>query len=144
MSDTQIKFAGFEEFKAQLRNLPHHLAEEAAKIVNDRAERAYTQIYFSYPEGPTGNLRRGLKFEQVSNSSGTGVIARVRSRAKHAYMVEHGTQTRHTNKGWNRGVMPPAPPGHYVIPVAVRERRAMIEDLIAMLRREGLTVAGRG
>lgn len=139
MSNTKLMLNGFEEFKQQLRNLPAHLAVQAGPIVVHRAEAAADQIRVNYPER-TGKLRQGVKVDRVA-IEGAGAVARVRSTAKIAFIVENGTQLRHTKEGWNRGAMPP---GHYFVPVVVRERRRMFEELIALLQSEGLTVTGRG
>lgn len=143
MSNNRLVLTGFEELKQQLRNLPTHLAEEAAGIVVAHAQTAAGNIRAAYPEGPTGNLKRGVKVDQVEVGGRTnaGARARVRSTARHAFIYENGTQARHTDEGWNRGAMPP---GNVFIPAVVRERRAMVNDLIAMVQREGLTVTGNG
>lgn len=136
----KFQLGGFEELKAQLRALPTHLASEAEGIVVGHANAAAGQLRSEYPEGPTGNLKRGVKADRVTQS-GAGARARVRSTARHAHLYEYGTQARHTSEGWNRGAMPPRPT---FVPVVVRERRAMVDDLIHMVEREGLTVTGRG
>lgn len=138
MSNNRIVFGGMDEFKAALRNLPAHLTQEATGIVNGHADAAAAKIIEAYPTGPTGDLKAGVRVEHLSASAG-GVIARVRNSAFLAYIYENGSQARHTAIGANRGAMPP---GNVFIPIAIRERRAMVDDLIAMVRREGLVVTG--
>lgn len=143
----KIELAGFEEFKAQLRNLPQHLAEEAGGIVMHHAEATAAKVYAEYHE-VTGNLKKGVKIDQVS-VRGAGAMARVRSTSRHAWLYEHGSAARHyvtaagrehrTGKMWSRSA-----PAHTLARTAIRERRAMVEELIAMLQREGLTVTGHG
>lgn len=134
----RVKLDGFAELREQLRNLPTHLAEEAGGIVTRHAHAAEAHIQAAYPTGPSGNLKRGVKVDQVQ-VSGAAAHVRLRSTARHAHLFEFGTQARHTSLGYNRGPMPAA---HVFIPTVVRERRQMTEDLIAMLKREGLTVQG--
>ncbi len=136
MSDNRFKFEGLEALKVALRTLPERLTQQAAGIVTNRAYSSAGKIVAGYPLGKTGNLRKGVKVEPVQVSGG-GVIARVRSVAKHAHLFEYGTQARHTDEGWNRGVMPAQ---HVFVPVVVRERRQMIDELVAMVVREGIQV----
>jgi len=135
-----LTIAGLAELRAQLRNLPAHLAAEAGPIVTRHATRAKDAIVEGYPTGPTGNLKRGVKLD-VIGVSGAGAVARVRSTAKHAVIFENGSQVRHTKTGANRGSMPP---GRVFVPIVIRERKAMHEELVELVQREGLTVTGRG
>lgn len=133
----KLMLSGFEELKAALRQLPQHLAAEAGGIVTAHAESAATRVRAAYAEHRhTGNLERGVKVDRVVVEN-AGAAARVRSTARHAFIFENGTQARHTGLGWNRGAMPP---GHVFVPIAIRERAAMVDELIAMVEREGLTV----
>ncbi len=135
MSNNKLTLGGFNELREALRNLPEHLAHEAGAIVTQHAEAAAAQIRNAYP-ARTGNLKRGVKVDRAT-VQGAGASARVRSTAKHSFIFEHGTQARHNAIGANRGAMPP---GNVFVPVVVRERRAMIDDLVALVEREGLTV----
>lgn len=141
MSDNRIVLNGMEEFKRALRNLPQHLAEEAGSIVARHAEAAASNVVNEYHRhDKTGNLSSHVKVDRAE-TSGAGARARVRSTARHAFMFENGTQIRHTGSGANRGAMPPF---HVFVPIAVRERRAMVNDLIGLVEREGFKVTGRG
>jgi hypothetical protein len=135
----RVTFDGLAEFKAQLRRLPEHLAEQAAPIVTQAAEETGRSIQNNYPEGPTGNLKRRVRVE-VRQANRDGARAIVRSMAPHAGIFEKGTQGRRTRKGWNRGRMPKAPDNQAFIPQAIRGRFRMIEKLKAMLRGEGFEV----
>ena len=135
---TKLVLAGFEEMKAQFRALTPELAEQAGPIVLAHAQAAAAAIVEAYPPGELGDLKNGVKVDQVQ-VSGVGAVARVRSTSKLAYIFENGTQARHTETGANRGAMPP---GHVFVPIVVRERRAMNEDLIGLVQSEGLTVTG--
>jgi hypothetical protein len=133
-----VTWSGLDELTQALRQLPEHLTAKAAIIVAETGDRALVAIRDAYPVGPTGNLKAGLqKTDLVRGTFQTGV--KVTNRAPHAWLFENGTQARHTRQGWNRGVMPP---GHVFIPTAMRERTAMVQRLIDLVRGEGFTVTG--
>jgi hypothetical protein len=135
---SRLELRGLDELRAALRNLPGDLAEEAAVIVEAQAAEAERSIEAGYPEGPTGNLRRGVVRE--SNRSKFGVAAIVRSRAPHAHLFEAGTKPRRTAKGANRGAMPPAAEAQRFVPKAIRARARMFSALKDLVRRAGLVV----
>lgn len=133
----ELHWSGLEELRAELRRLPAELTGEASHIVEGAANAAAADIKAAYPVR-TGNLRDGLTvthFDQGRFSAG----AIVKNKAKHAYIFEIGTQTRHTAIGANRGSMPP---GRVFIPRVIRARRRMYELLKALLVRKGLLVSG--
>jgi len=139
---------GVLELKAALRNLPVDLRDDAQAVVVAHGQAAANAIRDAYPTGPArffkklnyrypgGNLKKGVKVDGVDNSQfGTRVI--VRSTAKHAYLFEHGSALRRTATGALRGSMPA---GKVLVPIVIRERRAMLDDLVALVERAGLTV----
>lgn len=133
----RVTWTGLDELRADLRNLPVELTEEASGIVIDSAMSAAQDIRTAYPKR-TGNLANHVKAEATAPSR-FGVRAVVKSTARHAHLFEYGTQARHTELGVDRGSMPP---GNVFIPRMVKHRRAMYERLKAMLERHGLTVRG--
>jgi hypothetical protein len=136
---TKLELVGLSEFKRALHNLPQDLTDEASVIVQAQADEAQRQIRTAYPEGPTGNLRRGVQTERnVSKFTSRAVV---RSRAKHAHIFERGTRQRRTDKGWNRGAMPAADVQEQMIPIVIRRRRVMVEALKALVRRAGFQVS---
>lgn len=138
MSNTRLEMKGLDELRRQLRELPEELAREANTIVATQADLAKEQIQRAYPEGPTGNLKRGVTVTHEQARYGASAI--VRSRAKHASLFERGTTVRHTSNGANRGRMPQAPENERMIPIVVRRRRAMVQALIELVRRAGFQV----
>ncbi len=140
MSRSRLELQGLAEFRAALRALPKDLADEAGAIVLAHADDAKRQIQTAYPEGPTGNLRVGVRVDR-SQSSAFAATAIVRSRARHASLFEFGTQARQTRAGKNTGAMPKAPAGQAMLPIVIRVRRRMVEQLIALVRRAGFQVA---
>jgi hypothetical protein len=115
---------------------------ESTAIVQVTAVTMQHEVLAAYPEGPTGNLKRGVvvKVEQTDRA---GISARVESRAKHAWWNEHGTGPRVWNKkrpnGKSTGRMPAKP---VFIDIAIARRRVMTRALIGVVERAGLTVSG--
>lgn len=136
--NVKFVFEGMDAFKQALRQLPEDLAHEGGVIVEAQAREAARQIQDAYPQGPTGNLRRGVT-TQVEHTK-FGVIARIRSRARHSHLFEKGTGLRRTSKGWNRGRMPAGPVQERMVPIVVRRRRIMVDALKGLLRRAGFVV----
>jgi hypothetical protein len=136
----KVDLQGFADFRAALRALPEDLAHEGSDIVVAHATEAQREIRGGYPQGPTGNLRRGVTLDVDRNAFGT--VATVKSHAQHAHLYEAGTKRRTTRSGANRGVMPPAPEGNRMIPKVIRIRARMRQALIELVKRAGFTVTG--
>lgn len=133
----RIVWEGLDELRAALRALPDELAAEASGIVLAAAEAARQEIVDAYPHR-TGALWSGMAVTTTAAGRyGAGAV--VINRAKHAYIFEVGTQARHTSLGANRGSMPA---GNVFIPRVIKHRRAMYEQLKALLERAGLEVSG--
>lgn len=132
----RLEMKGLSELRAVLRQLPEETAQEANVIAFAHAQLAKQQIQAAYPQGKTGNLRHGVTVTRADQRFSARAI--VRSRAKHAHLFEYGTKTRKTKAGWNRGRMPEAPPTQAMIPIVIRQRRAMVRALIDLVRRSGL------
>jgi hypothetical protein len=131
MPNNKLEMHGLEELREALRRLPEELAREAEDIIDNRGELAMAEIIQSYPRR-TGNLRKGVR---IRNIAGRG--RRVTSNAFHAHLYERGTKLRRTKRGWNRGRMPARPT---VVPVAIRHRRLMEQELVDLLVRHGFIV----
>lgn len=137
MSANSVRWDGLDELRDELRRLPAELAGEASAIVLRAATAAKEEIIAAYPRR-TGNLRTHVSVsKQAAGPYGAGAI--VKNTAKHAYIFENGTEARHTALGADRGSMPP---GHVFIPIAMRRRRAMYEQLKALLETHGAKVTG--
>lgn len=136
------KTLGLDEFLRELRDLPADLTAEADTIVTESAGNVAALARAAYP-APTADsrgvtLRDGVRVEAV-DAGPLGAASRVRNTAPHARMYEYGTAVRRTSQGWNRGA---APAHHVLVPIAVRERRAMYRALADLLERRGAIVAG--
>lgn len=141
MSNNRLEFQGLAELRAALRTLPKALTGEASHIVEGTANGAAATVKGNYVRAKTGNLVDGVVVEHQSAGQ-FAAAAVVKSKAKHAFLYENGSQVRHTAKGAHRGVMPAAPPGRAFIPVMIKARRQMYLKLADLLKRHGLQVTG--
>ena len=133
----KVTWSGLDELREALRRLPTDMADDAGDIVLGAAEAAKTEIVAAYPRR-TGNLKNHV-YVRKSAAGPYGAGAIVTNTAPHAFIFENGTQARHTKIGANRGSMPP---GHVFIPIVMRRRRTMYEQLKSLLVRHGLMVSG--
>lgn len=134
-----LQWDGLDEFKRELFGLPEDLGAEADRIVDATANAAAEEIRAGYgSHRVTGNLQDHVFVSRLDRGKVTAARI-VKNTAPHAFIFENGTQARHTDLGANRGAMPP---GHVFVPVIVRRRRAMNEELKALLVSKGLTVTG--
>ena len=137
-----VTWIGLKELMAELKKLPQELTELGTVIVREAADRAAAEVKAAYPVGPGndeyegGNLRKGVRVGQKRTGE-YAVGFTVRSTAHHASLFETGTQTRQTKLGYNRGFMPGS---NIFVPIMVRSRREMYEDLTALLEQAGLEV----
>jgi hypothetical protein len=134
---------GLEEMKQYLRQLPETLRDDARAIVHKHVDDAEAQIRAGYNRmtksaaygiESTGNLLAGLLQDSADSRFGVRIV--LRSQAPHAWLVENGSELR-SFKGAPRGRMPAA---HIFVPAAMRARRGMQRDLVALLERNGLVV----
>ena len=139
MNKSGVRWTGLQEFKQELLRLPEELTDDAAQIVVDAAQKVGRDVQAAYPQGATGNLKKGVR-TTIESQSGFGARAIVRSTAPHAHLFERGTRLRQTHRGANRGRMPEADESKQMIPIAIRGRRQMVADLIQMVERHGLKV----
>jgi hypothetical protein len=136
VSNNRFQFEGLDELREALRALPQELAGEASHIIEASKNGAEADIKAAYPDR-TGDLRDHLT--SSLETSGVAVVGVVKNTSKLAWIFENGTQARHNALGANRGSMPA---GHVFIPVIIRYRRQMYENLKALLVRKGLLVSG--
>jgi hypothetical protein len=136
---------GLDDMKQYLRQLPETLRDDARAIVHKHVDDAEAEIRAGYTRmtksaaygvESTGNLLAGLLQTSPRLVSRFGVGIVLRSRAPHAWLVENGSELR-SFKGAPRGRMPAA---HVFVPAAMRARRGMWRDLVALLERNGLVV----
>ncbi len=125
-----------DDFLTALRQLPEELRGEGGHMVEARANGAHATIKAEYgAHKHSGNLVDHTSMELTESEF--GVIAEVKSTARHSFIFENGTQIRKNNNGANRGAMPA---GNIFIPTMQRARRLLTEDLVDLLQRAGLVV----
>lgn len=135
----KLTWQGLDEFRAALRNLPEHLTGEASHIAQGAANGAAVAVRTAYGEyRVTGNLQEHVFVEEGVHSR-FGTAYYVKNSARHSHLFEHGTQARHTALGLDRGA---GPPHNVFIPIMMRHRARMYQDLMQMMQREGLRVSG--
>ena len=135
MSEVKLTINGLDELRRALLQLPAELVREAGPIVAAQAEYLASLVRSEYSaHQKTGNLLRHLKIDIASDA--VSATARVSNNAHHAHIFEKGTVKRNYN-GANRGVMPAA---RSFIPTAIIRRRVMVEALVELVERAGLTV----
>lgn len=132
---TEMRLDGLDEFSDELKRLPDDLSDEGGAIAVRRAEAAEAAIAAKYPRR-TGDLASHTRV-QVERS-GHKTEATVINDHRLAWIFELGTQARHTSIGANRGAMPA---GHVFLPITQRAQREKEDEIAAMLREKGLTVA---
>jgi hypothetical protein len=133
---SRFRLDGLAELVDGLQHLTPEMTAESAGIIGDTGDAAANEIILGYP-GRTGDLRKHVKvLKTVGQFS---ITVKVVNTSKLASIFEDGSQARHTALGANRGSMPP---GHVFVPVMQRRRRAMYEQLKALLVSKGLTVSG--
>ena len=133
-----IAWSGLTEFRAALRAVPADLSDQAGAIVDRHARNAASGIRGEYQQHRVTGRLAGRVTVNIART-GLAPLSVVRSAAPHAALFEFGTQLRRTKSGANRGSAPPHPT---VIPIAQRERRAMNQDLIGLVKAAGFDVSG--
>lgn len=144
-----FRIEGLAELRDALQRLPADLTDKAEIRILIAAFRAKNRIEAGYRSRPyrttprstavpPGDLKGKTTTKVVRDR--VSLVATIKNSSKIAYLYENGTEgIRHTNKGWVRGKMPAA---KVFIPVMADERRALYEDLKAIVRDAGLEVVG--
>lgn len=137
----RFEIKGRDEFLARLRQMPGDFRAEGKHMVEARANGATSTIRALYSDHRvTGNLAQHVKVE--IEESNAGIIATVKSTAKHSFIFERGTNVRKNKKGANRGAMwgKTPKPAILFIPTLIRARELLTNDLMGLLQRAGLVV----
>jgi len=111
--DIDIEIQGKEAFEKTLlalaKALPNDKVEpvmmEGAKVIAAAAKA-------KAPQGPTGNLKKGVKakfLRQIGNYPRSAAAAVDRKIAPHAYIIEYGTKPRYQKSGRYTGIGPAIP-----------------------------------
>lgn len=113
-----IDIVGAGSFSVDMRAWMTRLRRDVSADAQIAAEALVQNMRMDYPQGPTGNLRKGVKLWGKSEV-GMTTIYRIRSTARHGSIYEYGTKTRTTKRAAtvpitgggfrrvrNRGAMP--------------------------------------
>lgn len=140
-----MKWEGLDTLYAALRKLPTELRDDAAAIIENAADRAYTAIYQEYGI-KSGDLRSHLSIDPPSRTL-YGASVLLKNTAHHAWLWDNGTEARHyttsggkrhaTGQMWGKS----APP-HTFVKHASKSRLLMYQELSDMITKHGLGVRG--
>ena len=136
MAANQLRIDGLEELRRALLALPADLVADAATVVRTAANDTARDITAAYGAvRRTGNLQSHVRVDHGGTRA--GATSRVVSTARHAYIYERGTVARQWKNGKSTGVMPAA---NQFIPIAMARRQVMVDALMEVVERTGLTV----
>jgi hypothetical protein len=152
MSANRFKIDGLFELKQALRDLPKELTDDAQAIIFESADQAGASLTANYPVRRTG-LNPGLKRKSpwfapgrlqksvrvIKEAGQFTTTARVKSNDPIAWLYDHGSEARHHDSGKLVGRMPPT---FLFIKTMIRYRRAMYDQLRALLESKGIKVTG--
>ena len=120
-----VTWTGLDAYERELAAWPAETADAAAETVKARAQSAYAQIRANYPV-VTGKLRDGLTIRDTSPSPLQPKWT-VQNEVVYARIFESGGATSGGPKA----------PGKVFVPTSMRERRAMKDELIALVKATG-------
>ena len=128
-----VTWSGLDAYEAELAAWPAETADAAAEKVKARAQAAYAQIRANYPV-VTGTLRDGLTIRETTPTPLQPKWT-VQNDVIYARIFESGGATTGGPKA----------PGKAFVPTAMRERRALKRELMALVTATGATrVVERG
>jgi hypothetical protein len=118
MSQATMKLDGLDQLRTLIGDFGDVCTDRGQALAEKAAQQAAEEIRAAYPEGPTGNLRKGVR-QVRGGAQGHRVLSLVKSMAPHAHLYEYGTRRQ------------PARP--VVGEVAARVRRDFYGDLVQMV-----------
>lgn len=106
-----VNVEGMDELYKKLNQIAKSLAPEKIEpILLKGAHELQAAVREKAPQGPTGNLKKGVRVFQLPKRGDNPRSAEVQSSAKHSYMIEHGTSQRYQKTtGRYTGVGPAKP-----------------------------------
>lgn len=109
MTDLEIRVDADEVTEA-LDKLDRKATGEALKgAIRKSGQFLKPKMKAAAPKGPTGKLRKEVRYKVKRSRREAGYFAVIRSFAPHHHLVVQGTQPRHTKAGAYRGRMPANP-----------------------------------
>ena len=128
MAAATLEMQGLDELKKLVAGFADACTDDGQQLADQAAMRAVEEVKAAYPQGPTGNLKKGVRIVRVKGD-GHRVLSIVKSTAPHAHLYEYGTRRQ------------PARP--LVGEVAARVRRDFYADLLRMVERvTGAAITG--
>ena len=111
--DINIEIQGKEAFEKTLLALAKALPNDKVEpVMLDGAKVVAAAARAKAPQGPSGNLKKGVKaklLRQISNYPRSAAAAVDRKIAPHAYIIEYGTKPRYQKSGRYTGIGPAQP-----------------------------------
>lgn len=95
-------------FDAKTKRAFMQLVRETAQKTSRLAKRNAPVSKKPKSKGRPGDLRRSIRAKYFDDGLSATVVPR-RPKGAHRHLVEYGTKTRYTKKGWHRGKMPDKP-----------------------------------
>jgi len=128
MAAATLEMQGLDELKKLVAGFADACTDDGQQLADQAAMRAVEEVKAAYPQGPTGNLKKGVRIVRVKGG-GHRVLSIVKSTAPHAHLYEYGTRRQ------------PARP--VMGEVAARVRRDFYADLLRMVERvTGAAITG--
>ena len=128
MAAATLEMQGLDELKKLVAGFADACTDDGQQLADQAAMRAVEEVKAAYPQGPTGNLKKGVRIVRVKGD-GHRVLSVAKSTAPHAHLYEYGTRRQ------------PARP--VMGEVAARVRRDFYADLIRMVERvTGAAITG--
>ena len=128
MAAATLEIQGLDELKKLVGGFADACTDDGQQLADQAAMRAVEEVKAAYPQGPTGNLKKGVRIVRVKGD-GHRVLSIVKSTAPHAHLYEYGTRRQ------------PARP--VMGEVAARVRRDFYADLLRMVERvTGAAITG--
>ena len=148
-----FKIDGLAELRSALLHAPPQIQSKAEAVVRNVVDEAASEMRVRYQKHRTptdwywpGKKRRQKRRHLADNvkvtfrGAATGAAqGRIIVDAPHAHLFEFGTAQRRWKSGKSTGAAP-APPQKIFIPIAVRKRKHMTEELIDVVEGMGLKV----
>ena len=120
MAAATLEMQGLDELKKLVAGFADACTDDGQQLADQAAMRAVEEVKAAYPQGPTGNLKKGVRIVRVKGD-GHRVLSIVKSTAPHAHLYEYGTRRQ------------PARP--VMGEIAARVRRDFYADLLRMVER---------
>ena len=127
-----VKVEGLEQLQRDFKFLASKIEPKSLQpLLKQEAKGFAVKLLPLTPQGPTGNLRRGVKAwapgitkRKPEAMARAGIRYRI---APHAQLVEYGTMERHTKGGAYRGK---SPARNFITPLADKEMPGMLKRII--------------